>query len=119
MGLVLLRAGDAGEDHGDGPGRTTHVPCRHVEPARLLHRRRGVRYHRIGCVLTYLLVYLLTTTADRFPDQGPDLQNILRQSYDYLTITPKLRSTYDRCLISKTYFKERMAFLGYNSLAKS
>ena len=28
--------------------------------------------------------------------QGPDLQNILRQSYDYLTIMPKLRSTYDR-----------------------
>ena len=27
--------------------------------------------------------------------QGPDLQNILRQSYDYLTIMPKLRSTYD------------------------
>ena len=25
--------------------------------------------------------------------QGPDLQNILRQSYDYLTIMPKLRST--------------------------
>ena len=24
-------------------------------------------------------------------DQGPDLQNILRQSYDYLTIMPKLR----------------------------
>jgi len=28
-------------------------------------------------------------------DQGPNLQNILRQSYDYLTIMPKLRSTYD------------------------
>ena len=26
--------------------------------------------------------------------QGLDLQNILRQSYDYLTIIPKLRSTY-------------------------
>jgi len=31
--------------------------------------------------------------------QGPDLQNILQQSYDYLTITPKLRSTYDGRLI--------------------
>jgi len=29
------------------------------------------------------------------PNLGPDLQNILRQSYDYLTIMPKLRSTYD------------------------
>ena len=26
---------------------------------------------------------------------GPDLQNILRQSYDYLTIMPTLRSSYD------------------------
>jgi len=33
--------------------------------------------------------------------QGPDLQNILRQSYDYLT-TSKLRSTYDGRLIFKT-----------------
>jgi len=38
-----------------------------------------------------------TATADKI--QGPDLQNILRQSYDYLTIMPKLRSTYDGCLI--------------------
>jgi len=30
---------------------------------------------------------------------GPDFQNILRQSYDYLTIMPKLRSTYDGRLI--------------------
>ena len=35
-------------------------------------------------------------------DQGPDLQNILRQSYDYITIMPKLRSTYDGRLIYKT-----------------
>jgi len=34
--------------------------------------------------------------------QGPDLQNILRQSYDYLTIMLKLRSTYDGRLIYKT-----------------
>ena len=38
--------------------------------------------------------------------QGPDLQNILRQSYDYLTIMPKLRSTYDGRLIYKTSYKE-------------
>ena len=52
-------------------------------------------------------------------NQGPDLQNILRQSYDYLTIMPKLRSTYDRHLIHKTSYEGRMAFLRYNSLAKS
>ena len=52
-------------------------------------------------------------------DLGPDLQNILRQSYDYLTIMPKLRSTYDRRLIHKTSYEGRKAFLRYNSLAKS
>jgi len=35
---------------------------------------------------------------------GPDLQNILRQSYDFLTIMPKLRSTYDKRLIYKIYY---------------
>jgi len=40
---------------------------------------------------------------------GPDLQNILRQSYDYLTIMPKLRSTYDGRLIYKTSYNEREA----------
>ena len=47
--------------------------------------------------------------------QGPDLQNILRQSYDY----PKLRSTYDKRLIHKTSYKGREAFVRYSSLAKS
>jgi len=46
--------------------------------------------------------------------QGPDLQNILqnilRQSYDYLTIMPKLRSTYDGRLIYKTFYNEWKAF---------
>jgi len=42
---------------------------------------------------------------------GPDLQNILRQSYDYLTIIPKLRSTYDGHLIYKTSYEQRKAFL--------
>jgi len=41
---------------------------------------------------------------------GPDLQNILRQSYDYLTIMPKLRPTYDRRLIYKTSYNEWKAF---------
>jgi len=50
--------------------------------------------------------------------QGPDLQNILRQSYDYLTIMPKLRSTYDERVIYKTSHEGRKAFLRYDSLAK-
>jgi len=49
---------------------------------------------------------------------GPDLQNILRQSYDYLTIMPKLRSTYDGRLIYKTSYEGHKVFLGYDSLAK-
>ena len=44
---------------------------------------------------------------------GPDLQNILRQSYDYLTIMAKLRPTYDRRLIyKKNPTKGARLFLG-------
>jgi len=46
-------------------------------------------------------------------DQEPDLQNILRQSYDYRTIVPKsrsIRSTYDGRLICKTSYEWREAF---------
>ena len=39
---------------------------------------------------------------------GPDVQNILRQSYDYLTIMPKLRS--NGRLIYKTSYNEWKAF---------
>ena len=35
----------------------------------------------------------------------PDLLNILRQSYDYLTIMPKLPSTYDGSVIYKTSYE--------------
>jgi len=42
------------------------------------------------------------TAVSRTTKLGPDLQNILRQSYDYLTIMTKLRSTYDGRLIYKT-----------------
>jgi len=62
------------------------------------------------------IVNILTTPG---ADLGPDLQNILRQSYDYLTIMPKLRSTFDTRLIHKTSHEGRKAFLVYNSLAKS
>jgi len=41
-----------------------------------------------------------------FGVKGPDLHNILRRPYDYLTIMPKLRSTYDKCLIYKTSYEE-------------
>ena len=38
--------------------------------------------------------------------------------YDYLTIMPTLRLTYDKRLIYKTSYKERKAFVRYDSLAK-
>ena len=38
---------------------------------------------------------------------GPDLQNILRLSYNCLTITPKVWSTYDGRLIYQTSYEER------------
>ena len=50
---------------------------------------------------------------------GPDLQNILRQFYDYLTIMPKLRSTFDRHLVYKTSYEGRKVFLRYDSPAIS
>jgi len=49
---------------------------------------------------------------------GPNLQNILRQSYDFLTIMQMLRSTYDGRLIYKTSYKGSKAILKYDSLAK-
>ena len=63
-------------------------------------------------------IALLVVKKCDFAAQGPDLQNILRQSYDYLTIMPKLRSTYDGRLIYKTSYEGRKAFLRYDSLAK-
>jgi len=47
--------------------------------------------------------------------QGPDLQNILRQSYDYHTIMPKLRSTYDGRLIYKTSYEGRKDLCRYDN----
>ena len=64
---------------------------------------------RLGCALVTFIIH---------SNVGPDLQNILRQSYVYLTIMPKLRSTYDS-LIHKTSYEGHKAFLGYSLLAKS
>jgi len=46
---------------------------------------------------------------------GPDLQTVLRQSYDHLMIMPKLRFTYDGCLTYKTCYEEWKTFLRYYS----
>ena len=58
------------------------------------------------------------TRGSTHSDLEPDLQNILRQSYDYLTVMPKLRSTYDGRLIYKTSNEELKAFLRHDSPAK-
>ena len=71
---------------------------------------------------------MLISQLSQYPDQTfvldfsparPDLRNILRHSYVYLTIMPQLRSTYDGRLIYKTSCEERKAFLRNDSLAKS
>jgi len=63
---------------------------------------QGVQAHSF--MYSPLVVKLLNYWQRIYP--WPDLQNILRQSYDYLTIMPKLRSTYDRRLIYKTSYKD-------------
>ena len=57
--------------------------------------------HRLSIARLYDTYYITLL------HQGPDLQNILRQSYDYLAIMPKLRS--------KTSYEGCKAFLGYNN----
>ena len=66
--------------------------------------------HVIISVTSRIESHMIGHTDGHVVNQGLDLQNILRQSYDYLTIMPKLRSTYDGCLIYKTSYEERMAF---------
>jgi len=55
--------------------------------------------------------------SSRSAVQGPDLQNILQQSYDYLTIMPncyeRLTSN-DGRLICKTSYDGRKVFLRHN-----
>jgi len=67
------RAGEEGGEKGEGTGREEEGEVRGGE------RRAGGSPKYFGLE----------------PPLRPDLQNILRQSYDYLTIMPKLRSTYD------------------------
>jgi len=55
-------------------------------------------------------MFTVNEPTEHRESQGPDLQNILRQSYDYLTIMPNLRSTYDGRLIYKTAYNEWKAF---------
>ena len=66
-----------------------------------------------GCQSTGHTVNFVTPyPCDKLTVLGPDLQNILRQSYDYLTIMQKLRSTYDGHLIYKTSYNEWKVFIG-------
>jgi len=72
---------------------------------------------RPGC-LSQPVGYKAVFTADELNSTGPDLPNILRQCSDYVTIMPRLRSTYDRRLTEKTSCEGREAFLRYDSLAE-
>ena len=54
------------------------------------------------------------------PSSAPSARHVLvrPQSYSYLTIISKLRSTYDERLINKTSYEGCKAFLKYDSLAE-
>ena len=62
---------------------------------------------------------LFHTFCGRRTVHGPDLQNILCQSFDYFTTMPKLRWTYGGRLIYKTSYNEWKAFHRYDSHTKS
>jgi len=67
-----------------------------------------IQTNKILCIFYSITVVQLSVAGNL----GPDLQNILRQSYDYLKIMSKLRSTYDGRLIYQPSYEERNAFLG-------
>jgi len=60
-----------------------------------------------------------STTHNKQQNRVSICKNILRQSYDDITILPILRSTYEGRVIYKTSYDERKTFLGYDSLAES
>ena len=66
--------------------------------------RDEVRRLTKGLVTLTTHVRLLAWQRTRQQPQKPDLQNTLRQSCDYLTIMPQLRSTYDGRLIYQTSY---------------
>ena len=82
----------------------THSKVRGPKAPLSVHKRTR-RYSAIITMLSPYLVMLGTTemterSTSKPGSRGPpDLQNILRQSYDYLTIMPNLRSTYDKLTI--------------------
>ena len=98
------------------PGRRTHSSK--PAAAACVGRMMGRTDRQTDARRFYRLCPAYYATRFRLNDLGPDLQNISRQSYDYLTLTPKLRSTYDGRLIYKTSYGGRKAFLRCNSLAK-
>jgi len=67
----------------------------------LMDRSNKCQPPRPGC-LSQPVGYKAVFTADELNPTGPDLPNILRQCCDYVTIIPRLRSTYDRRLTEKT-----------------
>ena len=91
----------------------------HASVARPSHEHQFVVGVALGAEVLGLTDHVLRRVCTHahagektWSDQGPDLQNILRQSYDYLTIMPRLRSTYDGHLIYKTAYNEWKAFHG-------
>jgi len=92
--------------------------ARHPRPTSF-RRLPGMGIERKYLLYFLRLFYSTGTDIGRNEiEMGPDLQNILRQSYNCLTTMPKLRSTYYGRLIYKIYYEGREAFLRYDLLAK-
>jgi len=79
-------------------------------PPHLQHNVSRIIHMQCHAQLLRLTVLTTRISSTSTVDLGPDLQNILRQSYDYLTITPQLRSTYDGRVIYKTSYNGWKAF---------
>jgi len=110
----------------DAQGGTRHLPPPRRRTRQLLSGRRGCARGQMSASVSqqqqqwwWAVCLSVVAQLSSVVGQGPDLPNILRQSYDDLTIMTNLRSTYDRRLIQKTSWEGRKASLGYNSLAKS
>ena len=83
-------------------------------------RKTLLRFHfwftlcHFNCLLWKKEVTFVSASVELFAaavDMGLDLQNILQQSYDYLTIMQKLQSTYEGRLFYKTSYKGCKSFL--------
>ena len=96
---------------------TTLSHYRVIGPLAARNRRRKSVYsskYSTDLMLIWYSSDTETNVVEGSTEPWPDLPNILQQSYNYLTIKRKLRSTYDGRLIYKTSYEGCKAFLRYD-----